>query len=80
MSTLPPPPTFSSPMVEQTPTRRRQADPSNVELLASFADSSGDSGGSGEDSKKRRHMHLEFGPLVISGAAIDRLRARFVSL
>ncbi|KAL7532427.1 hypothetical protein ACHAXR_007061 [Thalassiosira sp. AJA248-18] len=63
-------------MTEQTPTRRRQAEPSNTELLASFAhDDSGDN----DDSKKRRHMHLEMGPLVISGAAIDRVRARFVS-
>mmetsp|Transcript_2164 Transcript_2164/g.3882 ORF Transcript_2164/g.3882 Transcript_2164/m.3882 type:complete len:278 (-) Transcript_2164:373-1206(-) len=78
-SPLPPPPTFiSSPMAEHTPTRRRQAEPSNVDLLASFVND--DSGaGSAEDSKKRRHMHFEMGPLVISGAAIDRVRARFVS-
>mmetsp|Transcript_5305 Transcript_5305/g.8336 ORF Transcript_5305/g.8336 Transcript_5305/m.8336 type:complete len:337 (-) Transcript_5305:895-1905(-) len=78
-SPLPPPPTFiSSPMAEHTPTRRRQAEPSNVDLLASFVND--DSGaGSAEDSKKHRHMYFEMGPLVISGAAIDRVRARFVS-
>ena len=65
-------------MAEQTPTRRRQAETSNVDLLASFVND--DNAGSAEDSKKRRHMHFELGPLVISGAAIDRVRARFVSL
>lgn len=79
-SPLPPPPTFiSSPLAEQTPTRRHRAEPSNVELLASFADAASDSAVSNEDSKKRRHMHFEIGPLVVSGAAIDRVRARFVS-
>ncbi|KAL7553400.1 hypothetical protein ACHAWF_016681 [Thalassiosira exigua] len=79
-SPLPPPPTFGS-MSEQTPTRRRQAEPSNAELLASFAsdDDGGGSSSAGDDSKKRRHIHLEMGPLVLSGAALDRVRARFVS-
>lgn len=76
-SPLPPPPSFSS-MSEQTPTRRRQAEPSNNELIASFA-SDDHASNANDDSKKRRHMHLEMGPLVISGAAIDRVRARFVS-
>mmetsp|Transcript_13312 Transcript_13312/g.25425 ORF Transcript_13312/g.25425 Transcript_13312/m.25425 type:complete len:280 (+) Transcript_13312:46-885(+) len=81
-SPLPPPPTFisSPPMSEQTPTRRRQADSSNVELLTAFANAADDSVGSTrEDSKKRRHMHFELGPLVISGAAIDRVMARMTS-
>ena len=74
MSSLPPPPVS----VGTTPTRRRQAESSNVELLSSIADNSGSS--SDDDSKIRRQMHFKVGPLVISGAAIDRVRARFVSL
>mmetsp|Transcript_23497 Transcript_23497/g.49702 ORF Transcript_23497/g.49702 Transcript_23497/m.49702 type:complete len:280 (-) Transcript_23497:239-1078(-) len=78
-SPLPPPPSFSS-MSEQTPKRRHQgADPSNVELLQSFVDVADGAADSAEDSKKRRNMHFELGPIVISGAAIDRVRARFVS-
>ena len=71
MSSLPPPPSVGT-----TPTRRRQAESSNVELLSSIADDSSSS----DDSKSRRQMHFQVGPLVISGAAIDRVRARFVSL
>ncbi len=32
-----------------------------------------------DDSKSRRHIHLELGPIVISGAALDRVRARIFS-
>lgn len=65
---------------DQTPTRRRQAEPSNAELLSSIANDNNSSAASDDDeSKTRRHLHLEMGPLVISGAAIDRVRARFVS-
>lgn len=66
-------------MSETTPTRRRQgsalSEPSNAELLTDIANDD-----SPADSKKRRNVHLELGPLVISGAAIDRVRARFISL
>jgi hypothetical protein len=56
-------------------------DLSNHDLLNSIAnDDSGASADGGDGSKSRRHIHLEMGPLVISGAAIDRVRARIVSL
>jgi hypothetical protein len=57
-------------------------DLSNHELLNSFTsdDENGAGSDDGDGSKSRRHIHLELGPLVISGAAIDRVRARFVSL
>ena len=52
---------------------------SNMELLHSISnDETTDNYGDG--SKARRHIHLQLGPIVISGAAIDRVRARFVSL
>jgi hypothetical protein len=64
-------------MAESTPTRRRP-ESGNDEILATIAnDNITDDN---DESKKRRHMHLEMGPLVVSGAAIDRVRARFVSL
>ena len=55
---------------------------SNLDLLNSIASDESHVTGSdeGDGSKSRRHMHLELGPLVISGAAIDRVRARIVSL
>ena len=62
---------------ETTPTRRRQPEPSNLELLDSITS---DESGGRDDSKKRRHMHFEMGPLVISGAALDRVMAKFGSL
>lgn len=66
---------------ESTP----QKDPSNLDLLSSIASEDNERSGArdeiqGDGSKIRRHIHLELGPLVISGAAIDRLRARIVSL
>ena len=64
-------------MAESTPTRRRP-ESGNDEILATIAnDNITDDN---DESKKRRHMHLEMGPLVVSGAAIDRVRARFVLL
>lgn len=64
-------------IAESTPTRRRP-ESGNDEILATIAnDNITDDN---DESKKRRHMHLEMGPLVVSGAAIDRVRARFVSL
>lgn len=56
---------------------------SNLDLLNSIASDESRGAGSdeeGDGSKSRRHIHLELGPLVISGAAIDRVRARIVSL
>lgn len=58
-------------------------DLSNEDLLNSIVDEH--HGGAavsdeGDGSKSRRHLHLELGPLVLSGAAIDRVRARIVSL
>lgn len=60
-------------------------EPSNLELLSSITNdnenySASSSSDGGDGSKSRRHMHLELGPLTISGAAIDRARARVVSL
>ena len=75
-SALPTPPSFSS-KSDNTPTRRRQAEPSNHDLLASFAT---DDSNENDDSKKRRNMHIQVGPMVISGAALDRVQARFFSL
>ena len=64
-------------MAESTPTRRRP-ESGNDEILATIAnDNITDDN---DESKKSRHMQLEMGPLVVSGAAIDRVRARFVSL
>eukprot|EP00984_Skeletonema_dohrnii_P009977 scaffold3846_cov127-Skeletonema_dohrnii-CCMP3373.AAC.10 len=63
-------------MATTTPARRRQV--SNDELLSSIATDGGDRSTS-DDSKSRRHMHLELGPIVISGAALDRVRARIFS-
>jgi len=65
---------------ESTP----QKDPSNLDLLSSIASEDIERSGArdenqGDGSKNRRHIHLELGPLVISGAAIDRLRARIIS-
>ena len=65
-------------MAETTPTRRRP-ESGNEEILATIANEN-ISDDDKDESKKRRHMHLEMGPLVISGAAIDRVTARFVSL
>ena len=61
------------------PARRRPV--SNDELLSSITTDDGgdDDRASSDDSKSRRHMHLEFGPIVISGAALDRFRSRFFS-
>ncbi len=65
---------------ESTP----QKDPSNLDLLNAVASEDNERDvrveSQGDGSKSRRHIHLELGPLVISGAAIDRLRARIVSL
>lgn len=66
-------------MSESTPTRRRQPEQSNTEFLASITGNDDDYAGH-DDSKARRNLHLQMGPLVISGAAIDRVRARFISL
>jgi len=74
MSTLGPPPSVGN---GTTPIQRRKADPSNSEILSSIAN---DESSSSDDSKTRRSLHFQIGPLVISGAAIDRVRARFVSL
>ncbi|KAL9181411.1 hypothetical protein ACHAXT_010216 [Thalassiosira profunda] len=61
---------------DTTPTRRRAAEPSNDVLLASIGDENGTTGATPDNSKTRRGLHLELGPLVISGAALDRVRAR----
>ena len=74
MSTLGPPPSVGN---GTTPIQRRKADPSNSEMLSSIAN---DESSSNDESKTRRNLHFQIGPLVISGAAIDRVRARFVSL
>ena len=74
MSTLGPPPSVGN---GTTPIQRRKADPSNSEILSSIAN---DESSSNDESKTRRNLHFQIGPLVISGAAIDRVRARFVSL
>ena len=74
MSTLGPPPSVGN---GTTPIQRRKADPSNSEILSSIAN---DESSSSDESKNRRNLHFQIGPLVISGAAIDRVRARFVSL
>jgi len=66
-------------MEEESPIRRRLVEPSNVELSSSSFISKDDSA-SNDDSKKRRNINLRLGPLVISGAAIDRVMARMVSL
>ena len=66
-------------MEETTPTRRRPPESGNEEILASIANSDS-ADAHNDDSKKRRHLHLEVGPLVVSGAALERVRARFVSL
>jgi hypothetical protein len=65
-------------MEEESPIRRRLVEPS-VELSSSSFISKDDST-SNDDSKKRRNINLRLGPLVISGAAIDRVMARMVSL
>jgi hypothetical protein len=70
---------FISAMEEDSPIRRRLVEPGNVELSSSSIISMDDSA-SNDDSKNRRSMHLQVGPLVISGAAIDRVMARLVSL
>jgi hypothetical protein len=70
---------FISAMEEDSPIRRRLVEPSNVELSSSSFISEDDSA-SNDDSKKRRNMNLRLGPMVISGAAVDRLMARLVSL
>jgi hypothetical protein len=70
---------FISAMEEESPIRRRLVEPSNVELSSSSFISKDDSA-SNDDSKKRRNINLRLGPLVISGAAIDRVMARMVSL
>jgi hypothetical protein len=70
---------FLSAMEEASPIRRRLAEPGNVELSSSSSISNDDSA-SNDDSKKRRTMHIRLGPLVISGAAIDRVMARLISL
>ena len=64
-------------MAETTPTRRRPESGSEEKVATIANENTSDDK---DESKKRRHMHLELGPLVISGAAIDRVRARFVSL
>lgn len=69
---------FISAMEEESPIRRRLVEPS-VELSSSSFISKDDST-SNDDSKKRRNINLRLGPLVISGAAIDRVMARMVSL
>ena len=74
MGTLGPPPSVGN---GTTPIQRRKADPSNSEILSSIAN---DESSSNDESKTRRNLHFQIGPLVISGAAIDRVRARFVSL
>ena len=74
MSTLGPPPSVGN---GTAPIQRRKADPSNSEILSSIAN---DESSSNDESKTRRNLHFQIGPLVISGAAIDRVRARFVSL
>ena len=70
---------FISAMEEESPIRRRLVEPSNIELSSSSFISKDDSA-SNDDSKKRRNINLRLGPLVISGAAIDRVMARMVSL
>mmetsp|Transcript_29230 Transcript_29230/g.66616 ORF Transcript_29230/g.66616 Transcript_29230/m.66616 type:complete len:272 (+) Transcript_29230:283-1098(+) len=70
-------------MNEQTPTRRRPHEPSNNELLASIVsdDQRRSSNDHAEDSSKsRRSLHWEMGPFVLSGAAFDRLQARFTNV
>ena len=65
-------------MATTAPARRRQA--TNDELLSSItSDDDGGDRSSSDDSKSRRGMHLQFGPVVISGAALDRMRARLFS-
>ena len=77
--TLPSPP----PIVggSATPTRRRNPnDPSNLELSSSITNDNVNSSSNEDDSKIRRNLHFQLGPLIISGAAIDRVMARFISL
>lgn len=70
---------FTMTMAETTPTRRRpESGIGNEEILATIANEN--IANDSDDSKKRRHIHVEMGPLVVSGAALDRVRARFVSL
>ena len=76
MSSLGPPPSVGN---GTTPIQRRKVDPSNSEILSSIANDESSSSSS-DESKARRNLHFQIGPLVISGAAIDRVRARFVSL
>jgi hypothetical protein len=67
-------------MEDASPIRRRLlAESGNVELSSSVS-IPGDSTASTDDSKRRRNMHFQLGPLAISGAAIDRVTARFVTL
>ena len=75
-----PPPLRMSTVSDSTPTRRRAAEPSKDVLLASIGDENGTTGATPDNSKIRRGLHLELGPLVISGAALDRVRARAASL
>jgi len=68
----------SAKMDEASPIRRRQHadDPgSNVDPSSSSV-AIDDGANSDDSSKKRRNMHLQLGPLVISGAAIDRAMAK----
>lgn len=66
-------------MAETTPTRRRpESGIGNEEILANIANEN--IANENDESKKRRHIYVELGPLVVSGAALDRVRARFLSL
>lgn len=66
-------------MDEASPIRRRQhADDPGSNVESSSSSVAIDDGANSDDSssKKRRNMHLQLGPLVISGTAIDRAMAK----
>jgi len=66
-------------MDEASPIRRRHAEDhgnNNAESSSSSVAIDDGTTNSDDSSKKRRNMHLQLGPLVISGAAIDRAMAR----
>lgn len=72
-------------MSDQTPTTRRRHDQTNHDLLVSITQTHQSSldhdhnKSEADDSKNRRSLYFQLGPIVLSGTALDRLRARFVN-
>lgn len=63
--------------MKQVQRRRQHADDPGSNVDSSSSSVAIDDGANSDDSsKKRRSMHLQLGPLVISGAAIDRAMAK----